>query len=151
MSSWGVTCQREGGSPLYKSQGTLHASRKIKIKPLRDQCESCRVRPKSAIYIPKRDDKHPRHFNMGSSGSPGSLWPRGIQSNGARVKKRRDRKKQTNKEKQVNTGMSTSPVLLWGTHCLKLFTIDEKKKNNCNSNAKTYSATRATESYKNIF
>ena len=97
MSSWGVTCQREGGSPLYKSQGTLHASRKIKIKPLRDQCESCRVRPKSAIYIPKRDDKHPRHFNMGSSGSTGSLWPRGIQSNGARVKKRGDRKKKQTK------------------------------------------------------
>ena len=41
MSSWEVTCQRErrgggGGAPLYKSQGTLHASRKIKIKPLRE-------------------------------------------------------------------------------------------------------------------
>ena len=27
---------RGGGAPLYKSQGTLHASRKIKIKPLRE-------------------------------------------------------------------------------------------------------------------
>ena len=67
-------------------------------------------------------------------------------------KKGEAEKKQTNKQKQVNTGMSTSPVLLWGTDCLKLFTIDEKKRRkNCNSNAKTYSATRATESYKKIF
>ena len=43
-------------------------------------------------------------------------------------KKGEAEKKQTNKQKQVNTGMSTSPVLLWGTDCLKLFTIDEKKE-----------------------
>ena len=156
MSSWGVTCKRErGGAPLYKSQGTLHASRKIKIKHLRDQCESCRVRPKSAIYTPKRDDKHLRHFNMGSSGSPGSLWPRGVQSNRARVKKRRDRKKQTNKQTNKNKlTLGWEPPLfccevpiVW--NCL--LSMKKRRRKNCNSNAKTYSATRATESYKKIF
>ena len=30
------------------------------------------VRPKSAIYTPKRDDQHPRHYYMGVPPPPGS-------------------------------------------------------------------------------
>ena len=33
------------------------------------------VRPKSAIYNPKRDDDHPRHFHMGVPPPPGSSAP----------------------------------------------------------------------------
>ena len=28
--------------------------------------EASEVRPKSAMYTPKRDDEHPRHFYMGT-------------------------------------------------------------------------------------
>ena len=149
MSSWGVTCKRErGGAPLYKSQGTLHASRKIKIKHLREINVSHAEWDQNLQFTPLSET---------TSISVTLIWgppdPRVACGHEAfRVierewKKARQKKTETNKQKQVNTGMSTSPVLLWGTHCLKLFTIDEKKRRkNCNSNSKTYSATRATKS-----
>ena len=92
-------------------------------------------------------------FIWESSGSPGSLWPRGIQSNRARVKKKaREKKtnKQTNKSKLT---LGWAPPLF----CCELpivwycFLSMKKKRKNCNSNAKTYSATRAKQSYRKIF
>ena len=36
------------------------------------------MRPKSAIYTPKRDDEHPRHFYMESPPPPGQFGQSGL-------------------------------------------------------------------------
>ena len=90
---------------MSEGGGTLHR-RNIKTKPLK----SCQVRPKSAIYTLSEMKSIPvdTSIRARSSGSPGSLSPRGVQSE---KKKVRQKKKTETKQKQVDTGMSTSPVL----------------------------------------
>ena len=89
-----------GGAPLYKSKGTLHASRKIKIKPLRETNVSHAKWDQNLQFTSLSETPSiPVTLIWESYGSPGSLSPHGVQSNIARVKK----KSETEKNKQTKT------------------------------------------------